>query len=133
MIAKNCTIADLYKALELTNEKFNGNVTFNREPEFIGKNIRFTLRVISSKDAGHRRGFSFGERPAKRLTSACWHVHGKFFDALILNVNSNAVIVSRSDKMQKNEYHNYVDGNWEDTNIGSIYNPLYFSEACDCE
>lgn len=131
MKVKNCTFEDLQKALEITNQKFENNVIFNREPEPRGKAILFTLRVKDSKLAGHRRGFSFGDRPAKRLTSACWHVHGSFFDAL-LEVNPNAVIVTRSGDIFKRSSGDVV-GNWEDSNIGSMYRPLYFSEACDCE
>lgn len=132
MLAKNCTMEDLNKALEIVNKKFDQNVIFNRI-EQAGKNIRFTLRVRDSKLPGHRRGFSFGSRPAKRLTSACWHVHGHFFDALILEVNQNAVIVSRECQLYKQSYNDTVSNNWQDSNIGSVYNPLYFSEACDCE
>lgn len=61
----------------------------------------------------------------RRIASACWHVHGHFFDALY-GVNKKAVIVSRGNKIT-NDY-----GNWEDTNIGSQMYPYYFSDACNC-
>lgn len=133
MLAKNCTIRDLEKALEMVNQKYDNNVSFNRI-ESRGKNVLFTLRVKDSKLAGHRRGFGFGNHPAKRLTSACWHVHGDFFDALILKVNQSAIIKSREATLFYAQHNTgqYVANNWEDTNIGSIYNPLYFSDACDC-
>ena len=133
MLAKNCTMEDLNKALEIVNVKYQGNVTFNRI-EQRGKNILFTLKVKDSKAPGHRRGFQgFDGKPAKRLVSACWHVHGDFFDALILKVNQNTVIVSRDTQLYKQSYNNTVSNNWQDKNIGSVYNPLYFSEACDCD
>ncbi len=131
MLAKHCSISDLEKALEIINQKFEGNIIFKRL-EQSGKNVRFTLRVIDSKLPGHRRGLPFNGKPAKRLCSACWHVHGEFFDALLLQVNENAVIKARDKEIYKQSYHEFVSGNWEDENIGSRMNPLYFSEACDC-
>jgi len=122
MIAKNCTIDDLKKALDKVNKDFNDNVMFNRYPEVVLKNqIRFTLRVKDSKGPGHRIGYY----KRQKLTSACWHVHGKFFEYLF-EINPDAVIISAGKKVT-----NY-NGNWEDWNIGSLMNPFYFSEACDC-
>ena len=133
MKAKFCTTDDLYKALEIVNQKYEGNITFNRSPEPRGKHLIFTLRVKDSKQVGHGRGFSFGDRPAKRLTSACWHVHGDFFDALIKEVNQDAVIVIGDKQIYKQSYNTFVTGNWEDYQRGSNWNPVYASELCDCE
>jgi hypothetical protein len=126
MIAKNVCDAELYKALEETNREFEGNVTFNRYPELIGKNkYRFTLRVISSKGKGARRGFY----QRRRLMSACWHVHGIFFDRLF-GINPDAVIGVGSGSAKKITKDN---GNWQDWNAGSIVHPIPMSEMCDCE
>lgn len=125
MKAKNTNREEMEKALAVINKKYNNNIIWNRFDE--GKTINFTLRCKSSKEAGHRRGFpSFDGKEGKRLTSACWHVHGDFFDALLV-INENAVIISGGSlKIDKN------GGNWQDRNIGSQMRPLYFSEACDC-
>jgi hypothetical protein len=120
MKAKNCTMNDLHKALDIVNVTYQGNIKF-KSIEMKGKQIQFTLTVNDSHKPGHRRGFN-----GQRVAAACWHVHGDFFDALI-ELNPQAVIVVG---MGPNIDIN--GGNWIDKNIGSQMNPLYFSEACDC-
>lgn len=127
MIAKNTNQQEMKKALKMTNKKFNNNVIFNRF-ETKGKQFAFTLKVKDSKQAGHRLHLSYGIdglRSQKRSTSACWHVHGTFFDELF-KINPNVIVVSRGKKIS-------IDGgNWEDDNIGSVMFPVYFSESCEC-
>ena len=135
MYAKNCTKNDLYAALRRINRKYEGNVVFNQHPEKrYGKGLIFTLKVKNSHGLGHRRGQprfrGFGEPveydKRRHMPSACWHVHGDFFDVLF-KIRPEAVITSRSQKITKD------GGNWEDCNIGSQLIPYMFSEACDCE
>jgi len=120
MRIKNVTSKELEQALKETNKQFKDNVTWNR---FDKKGSQFivTLKVKDSNGAGARRGF----HNRRKLISACWHVHGTFFDEL-LSINENAVILPAGYRIDKN------GGNWQDRNIGSIINPMYFSEACDC-
>ncbi len=123
----NATREDLDAALSAVNERFSGNVCFNRQPEGRGKRLAFTLRVQDSKGPGHSRGFDgFSGMKSRRLASACWHVHGYFFEALF-KVNPRAVVWSRNNKITS-DY-----GNWEDWNAGSIIHPQFMSERCDCE
>ena len=124
----HCTMSDLQRALEKVNEKYEGNIAFNRLDT-----RGFTLRVTDSKGPGHRLGFppykgsgmgnDWDKR--KRMVSACWHVHGDFFDALF-EINYNARITSRGKTIDSGQ------GNWEDFDIGSIMCPYYASEACEC-
>lgn len=83
--------------------------------------ITFTLTVESSREKGARRGHQ-----GQRVSAACWHAHGDFFDALF-SINPDAVIVSMGTQTITKQ-----DGNWQDRNIGSQMQPLYYSEACDC-
>lgn len=123
MIARNSTGYELTKALEIINQKYNNNVIFNREPENISSNsVRFTLKVKNSSEIGARRGFI---PRGRKMTSACWHVHGDFFEAL-LSINPKAVIKAGPKTIDIN------GGNWQDWNIGSIMQPMYYSEACEC-
>ena len=116
----------LEEALEKINVKYKGNVIFNRlEPSSVNRSL-FTLKVADCKKAGARLGFSFkkdGKR--RRLSSACWHVHGDFFDA-VLEIAPEAIIKSAGKVISKD------GGNWQDWNAGSTYNPAYMSELCDC-
>ena len=117
---KNTTKQNLEAALEGTNAKFEGNIIFNR---FEQKDNRFvvTLTVKSSTKPGARRG-----QTGRRISAACWHVYGTFFDEVI-KFNSDVVITSMGKKISLGY------GNWEDKNIGSIARPMMYSDSCDCK
>lgn len=121
MIAKNCTVRDLNNALATVNEKFGGNIVFKKISP-AGRHIRFTLTVKSSKGSGARLGAPNHAGKQRRIAAACWHVHGEFFDAL----PPSALIVARGEKIHPGDP-------WKDSNIGSQYRPMYFSQACECE
>lgn len=139
---------DLYKALEIVNQKFKGNV-FISEINHERKGVKFRLKVKSNKGPGHSLGHMSRSKNHKynhfvnkireansvsiepeyiikqsRLSFACWHVHGEFFDA-VFEVNPNAVIYSMGKKITK-EY-----GNWEDTCINS-FQGIFKSSMCEC-
>jgi len=120
MIAKKATMQEMEQGLKALNEKYDGNIRFKRI-EQQGNNIRFTLTVCDSSKKGARRGFT-----GKRLAAACWHAHGDYFEAL-LSINNNIEIRAGTKVIDK------FGGNWQDWNIGSLMQPLYYSEACDCE
>lgn len=120
MQARQCNQEDLQKALDLTNKKYNNNIKFRDASGSNSKTIGFRLGVIDSKKEGSAKSYL-----GRRTGSACWHVHGDFFDFLF-EVCPDAFVLSLSNKITKDE------GNWQDWNIGSQANPLYASDACDC-
>ena len=114
------TTEQLNDALRHVNTLFEDNICFNREPHQISKKrTGFTLTVNSSYGPGARLGFS-----GKRVHAACWHVHGKFFEYLF-NIGVTLILAGEK-RMESNE------DNWQDWNIGSNYQPLYYSQACEC-
>ena len=116
-----CSMDDLVNALQKINQKYDDNIIFNRFDR-----EGFTLRVNDSKGPGHRLGFPDHDTgKQRRIVSACWHVHGDFFDALFSLV-PNAVIHATGNRIDQHQ------GNWIDRNIGSMINPMYYSEACEC-
>jgi len=126
MIIRNVTQEDLEKALTLVNRLYANNIMFNNFKR-LGKNtFRVTLRVKSSKKAGHRRGFR-----GQRFTGACWHVHGWFFE-ILLKINPKAIIKALDKEIYVDCETGAIVNNWIDWNIGSLLEPLYYSEACDC-
>lgn len=138
MKAKNCTMFELQKALDIVNEKYQGNVKFN--PDSDGPS-RFTLRPVDGrrqKDGSYLPGvklstaYCMGLSWAKKrgANSCCWHVHGDFFESL-LKVQPEAVIFSAKEKIYMQD--GMVVGNWQDWNIGSQMYPVYFSDCCECE
>jgi len=120
MIIK-CESQYIVSALKCANKKFDNNLIFKRfetigyTRDGIEKN-RVTLTVKSSRDAGGRRGLS-----GKRVAAACWHAHGTFFDHL-----------PHGTKIEANGEKYQAGDPWVDRNIGSLYQPMYYSEACEC-
>ena len=129
----NATQTELDNAMEIVNRKYNNNIIFNNL-SYTGRQINFTLKVKDSHGKGARLGFphtSWETRTGKpykqrHLINACWHVHGDLFDALF-SINDNIFIWSGGKKICSSF------GNWEDRNIGSQYQPFYYSEACECK
>ena len=113
---------------QINRDFYDGNIAFKRlEPTGpTRKSFIFTLTVNDSRKPGARRGFQRkkdGER--YRLAAACWHAHGNFFEELFER-SPNAVITSMGRKIDANQ------GNWEDKQVGSLYDPVYHSKLCDC-
>lgn len=124
MLARNCSIDDLQAALDAVNTLFDENIRFKAQgPEVQGSAIRFGLTVKDSKLLGARRGV--GMRAGRRISAACWHVHGHFFDCLFEKA-PQAVVRSGGRTITKDE------GNWIDWSIGSIMYPADYSSACEC-
>jgi len=121
MIIKNVSKNVLFEALENVNLKYNNNVIWQRVPEAIGRRFRFTLRVKNSRESGAKLGFS-----GRRTINACWHVHGNLFDE-IFKLEPKAIIKSGGNDITI-EY-----GNWIDRNIGSIMQPMMYSNSCNCD
>ncbi len=120
MIAKFCTIQDLERALEEVNKLYDNNIEFNHIPEMKGRQVVFTLRVKDSKGKGH-----FYSNSGRRLISACYHVHGNFFEELF-KLKPEANILSMAIKITK-------DNVWDnDFKVGGLYDYQWASELCDC-
>ncbi len=125
MILSNCTKADIDHALEFVNQKFYGNIRLNNYQQLskTGLRHRVTLSALDShKDGAYlsRRMEAFGHK-ARHTTSACWHAHGTFFDALPYGTRIYTM----------GKLHMASDM-WSDTNIGSQMYPIYASDSCEC-
>jgi len=124
MILSNCTKDDIDGALDSVNQKYKGNIRLNNYQQLSGTGLRHrvTLRVIDSKGEGahiSRHMEIFGGKP-RHTTSACWHVHGHFIDALYgTKITSGGRVFNAGDM-------------WSDFNAGSVMFPLYASDSCNC-
>lgn len=116
----NATKLQLIEALNFVNKQFDDNIKFKTLEQKTSKVISFTLTVKDSKLPGSKR-----KQNGNRIAAACWHVHGYFFKYLFLNY-PGVYIDSLGQRMNNNS------DNWQDRNIGSIIQPFYFSEACEC-
>lgn len=123
MKAYNVTPAQMCAARAAVNKQFAGNIEWNRfEPA--RTHVNFTLRVRDSHGPGAKRGFS-----GRATAAACWHAHGHFFEEL-LRVAPQARIVTHGGP---GAVVTAAGGNWQDCNIGSQVQPMYYSEACACD
>jgi len=116
----NATIQQLNEALSFVNAKFDNNIRFKGIEQKTKNTVSFTLTVIDSKKPGGRIGHT-----GRHIAAACWHVHGYFFEYLFTNYG-NIKVIAGTKKMLSNA------DNWQDWNIGSNFQPLYYSEACEC-
>ncbi len=119
----NATEKQLNEALDYVNSKFDNNITFKSFERKTANRIIFTLRVKNSSGAGAKISKFMGRE--RKTISAYWHVHGHFFEYLFKNY-PDTIIYSLDQKMTSNA------DNWQDRNVGSLYNPVYFSECCNC-
>lgn len=122
---KTVTREQMEQALAVINKKYDGNIVFHPETDFGSR--RFRLFTVDADKPGARRHYNpFNQKNQwRRGRSACWHVHGDFFDALFA-INPDAAIRTGGRKITKE------DGNWEDRNIGSQMYPVLHSESCRC-
>ncbi len=130
MIIKHATEQGIRDALQATQAQFDQNLEFreNTPERKSSHSFRVRLGVKSShgKGAGiSQRYYLDGTCHAKHLVSACWHVHGRFFEHLF-HVCPVAIVYARGNRITDTE------GNWEDYNVGSIMFPVYASESCAC-
>ena len=147
MIAKNLTKKQLYHILRVVNRTYENNIMFKSIYDH-GRNINFALQVVDSRKSGA------GQAPFRvrkdgghyRTISACWHVHGHFFD-IALTLYPNARILSKGIGCRRpyNETvrppmidMHVVDGkilhNWTEFWRGSNYNGFIpQSGLCECE
>jgi hypothetical protein len=109
----------LKQALDYVNDIFKGNIKMEFEKDK-GNYFKVRLKVKNSKSPGSRHGHT-----GRRLINACWHVHGYFIEK-IFELDNQAVVYSLGKRYMVDNWE------WEDKNIGSIIEPLYFSEACNC-
>jgi len=110
----------LDQALKHVNNMFNDNIVYKTITQISSKRISFTLTVKTSKNEGGRIGHT-----GRRVAAACWHVHGYFFEK-VWELEPEALIIAGSLRMTGE------DDNWQDRNIGSVYQPMMYSEACNC-
>ena len=139
MLITHATQQQIALALEAIQSKYDNNLMFNNFTTLSSNRHQVTLRVRDSRGKGARLGSYQNQldsllrptnsyeawRKRRHMTSACWHVHGGFFEALFA-LAPEAVIISRGSKITQDSR------NWEDYDIGSVMYPYMASEACEC-
>ena len=111
----NATIGELTAAMAELQKKYPA-VSFETLEQKTKGRVSFTLKAKSG-EPGSRLSHS-----GRKLPKASWHVHGEFFD-LLFAMRSDIFIDSLGKRID------ITGGNWEDSNIGSLMHPVYFSEV----
>lgn len=112
----NATIPQLQEALKEVNKRYGGNISFATLEQKTAKTVSFTLKAKSGLP-GSRLSHS-----GRKLPKASWHCHGYFFDALF-SINPSCHIDSLGKRITA------TFGNWQDQQIGSMMQPMYFSQV----
>ena len=128
MTITGATKAEILCALgSINNNIYDNNIEIQRLDCLNNKGTRWAVR-LKSKDCnaeGSRHGFSTRvDGEYRRTSSACWHTHGNFFEALL--DMSNCKIYTGGNKVTRD------GGNWQDIQCGSMMYPMYMSEMCEC-
>lgn len=122
MKVRNVTKKEMVKALGMANKWFAGNLTFAHLSEG-----RFTLGVHETEGPGGRLGRTKKDGTRRRVPhKACWHAHGKFFEALF-SVQPRAEVDSKVSEIRGARA---VDGNWQDH--PTLEAGVWFSDLCEC-
>ena len=124
MYAKNVNKGELKLALKKLNEKYNNNVNFKRLEQYGNNKMLFTLKVKDSSGSGARTTHN-----GRKLVSACWHVHGYFYEE-VFKINPHAIIESSYTKIKTITKDS---GNWQEIPRGTYFNPANMSDLCECE
>lgn len=128
MIVKNAAMENFHAALAIVNARYDGNIKF-KQLEPTGRRIKFNLTVCrTSEGTGKNKvtlpGVSI--KRGKRIAAACWHVHGDFFDALF-DLAPDAEIFSAMTGIWEKK-----GDPWKDYEVGTGFEPLKASQACNC-
>ncbi|AYN57992.1 hypothetical protein HWB90_gp042 [Mycobacterium phage Fowlmouth] len=131
------TVKDFHLAIAKANIKYDNNLT-----AFIGteySNTRFIGRVVLRETGFQKFGkgtdLASGQRRSsqgRRINAVCWHAYR---DVLVevFNINPDAKVRTREAKYLGKEsfYANFP--NTAHSNLGSLFQPLCYADACDCD
>jgi hypothetical protein len=154
MLISHVALVDLSYALAEVNRQYDGNIRFKDGPTPVGHTrdgarkwcLTLTVNATSRKIVDsekprrvhvetlpgvvvrHASTFlvwgQLYDRPMKRISTACWHVHGYFMDAL----PSSAII-----RIGREATPHRPGDPWLDFDRGSQAFPFMASEACECD
>ena len=91
--------------------------------------IRHRCTITVHDTDGH--GASYDPIRGRRISAACWHVHGQLFD-IIMTMDPTAVIRTAATVIRTDDTGR-VHGNWIDYQRGSMMYPSRASSWCHCQ
>jgi hypothetical protein len=125
----NATLQEVNTAIGELNKRFEGNIRMKDRKQLSKNRLQFTITVYDSKKIGSKRSYHMLRSKPRRVSAACWHVHGYLFEELF-KINPSCFV-----RTSLGRYKHMVteeQGNWVDMNVGSYFQPVNASEACNC-
>lgn len=129
MIVRNVSTLDIVKAAESVGVR----AVITRQLNLKASAFNFTLKLSPEKlyqRVSPTQTRADGE--PRRISAVCWHGHAAFFRALFKLAPTAVVSSSRMGSVR------YTADNFEETygptgdwNVGSMYAPMAFRDACD--
>ncbi len=105
---------------------YDGELIFDRKPEWRGNWLHFTLRTVNGRSLGARR-----THRGRRLAKACWHAHRDVMKELF-NTYPSALLVTMLARYDGRDGFLAEFPATGNNNVGSMVQPLLLREACDC-
>lgn len=129
MIARNVSTLDIVKAAESVGVK----AVITRQMNTKGTAFAFTLK-LGPQRTYQRTSPTMTNKDGepRRIAAVCWHGHAAFFRALFKLAPDATVSTSRMGSVKYTaENFETTYGPTGDWNIGSMYQPVAFRDACD--
>lgn len=114
---------------KVSNEKYNGNVRVHDDAHQLNKSSGFRGRIDVHNSRGEGARVSWSGRHGKW---ACWHAYRDVLRA-ILTEYPNAIVKTSMARYDGLEGFEDVYPGTAFKNIGSMMQPAYMSELCECE
>lgn len=112
---------------KVSDEQYEGNIIFNREPEWKKGWWIFTLRVKNSKGPGAKHSALSG----KRTVACCWHAHRDVMKEIFERFPNAELLTAMAQYRGKEGF----EENFRQTaykNVGSLYCPAEYQHCCEC-
>ena len=136
MIIRGAAEEDISAALSVANYAFRGNLVFREKPRPLTEDHRSWSVLLGVKDPnepGCRRGVphyfnAYRTRPSK---SVCYHAYREYLYALYER-EPRAKVTTELAEYNGVEHFEASYRRTASYDIGSMYTPMTFEEACDC-
>ena len=112
---------------EISESMYSGNLRIKRLERETRNAIRFTITVYDSRAPGGRISHT-----GRRVAAACWHAHRDVLQRLFDHFPDARIRTAVADYRGKSGFEQDFPAT-ADNNIGSMFQPMCYADACDCE
>jgi hypothetical protein len=126
MIVTGVQAHEIEQIVELVSkDQYNGSIELKSLNTLSRNRASFTIRARDSRAHGARRSWQ-----GRRTIAACWHAHwdvlAKLFEKYPHATVKTALATYTAETFERRALHT------AEINIGSMMQPAYMTELCDC-